>query len=65
MVQGSVYRVDHPALVDNFASGVICTHVLLEGKISLLPVVLNRTFNSNLNAPKVLTKGLSSLPLLF
>lgn len=35
-----------------FGSAVVCTHVFLEGKISLLPVVLNRTLNSSLKGSK-------------
>lgn len=35
-----------------FGSGVICTHVFLEGRISVLPVVLNRTLNSSLKGSK-------------
>lgn len=35
-----------------FGSAVVCTHVFLEGKMSFLPVVLNRTLNSSLKGSK-------------
>lgn len=48
-----------------FGSAVVCTRVFLEGKICLLPVVLNRTLNSSLKGSKSPEKELSNLPLPF